>query len=70
MEESRILTDTGAIAELIRSMPDTARDCAIEKTTLSDIRKKIEKQLVTDYLRPLQAPVGISPVLKCWMELN
>jgi superfamily II DNA or RNA helicase len=70
LEESHILTDTGAIAELIRSEPDTARRCDIEKTTLSDIRKKVEKQLVTEYLRPLQAPVGISPVLKCWMELN
>jgi SNF2 family DNA or RNA helicase len=70
LEESKTLTDTGAIAELIRSEPDTARRCEIEKTTLSDIRKKIEKQLVTDFLRPLQAPVGISPVLKCWMELN
>jgi len=72
LKESRILTDTGAgaIAELIRSVLDTARHCEIEKTTLSDIRKKVEKQLVTDFLRPLQAPVGISPILKCWMELN
>lgn len=23
-----------------------------------------------DYLRPLQAPVGVAPILKCWMELN
>ncbi len=21
-------------------------------------------------LRPLQAPVGVTPILKCWMELN
>ena len=64
------MTDTGAIAELIRSVPDTERRCEIERATLSDIRKKIEKQLINDFLRPLQAPVGISPVLKCWMELN
>ncbi len=70
LEESKTLTDTGAIAELIRSVPDTERRCEIERATLSDIRKKIEKQLINDFLRPLQAPVGISPVLKCWMELN
>lgn len=70
LDESRILTDTGAIAELIRSVPDTERKCAIEKTTLSDIRKKVEKQLINEYLKPLQAPPGISPILKCWMELN
>lgn len=70
LEESRILTDTGAIAELIHSESDTARKCVIEKTTLSDIRKKIEKQLINDFLKPLQAPPGVSPILKCWMELN
>lgn len=70
LEESRILTDTGAIAELIHSESDTARNCVIEKTTLSDIRKKIEKQLINDFLKPLQAPPGVSPILKCWMELN
>lgn len=70
LDGNRILTDHGAIAEWVRSQPDTVRQCAIEKQTLSDIRKKVEKQLVADFLRPLQAPVGISPVLKCWMELN
>jgi hypothetical protein len=70
LEESRILTDTGAIAALIRTAPDAARHCEIEKTRLSDIRKKVEKQLVNDYLKPLQAPPGVSPILKCWMELN
>ncbi len=37
---------------------------------LSDLRKRIEKQATTDYLRPLQAPVGVTPILKCWMKLN
>jgi hypothetical protein len=67
---NRVLTDHGAIAEWVRSQPDTARHCSVEKQTLSEIRKKVEKQLVAEFLRPLQAPIGISPVLKCWMELN
>lgn len=70
LEGNRVLTDAGAIAALIRSAPDTPRKCSIEKTTLSELRKKVEKQLVHDFLRPLQAPLGVSPVLKCWMELN
>jgi len=37
---------------------------------LSDLREQVEKQIVTDYLRLLPAPVGVTPVLKCWMELN
>lgn len=70
LEGNRVLNDTGAIAKLIRSTPATERKCSIEKITLSDLRKKVEKQLVHDFLRPLQAPIGVSPVLKCWMELN
>lgn len=70
LEGNRILTDVGAIAELIRSTPETGRKCAVERVKLSDLRKKVEKQLIHDFLRPLQAPIGVSPVLKCWMELN
>ena len=70
LEGNRVLTDPGAIADFIRSEPDTARHCALDRAALSELRKKVEKQLIADYLRPLQAPVGVSPVLKCWMELN
>jgi hypothetical protein len=66
----RILTEPGAIANLIRSEPATPRHCAIDRASLSDLRKRVEKQVVADYLRPLQAPVGVTPILKCWMELN
>ena len=70
LERDKVLTDTGAIATLIRSTPDTPRNTAIEHDTLSDLRKKVEKQLTAEFLRPLQAPLGVAPVLKCWMELN
>ena len=70
LEGKCIHTDPGTIAEFIRSEPKTPRHCALDRVALSDLRKKVEKQLITDHLRPLQAPAGISPVLKCWMELN
>ena len=70
LEGNRIFTDPGAIANLIRSKPDTPRKCNLDRLNLSELRKKIEKQLITDYLRPLQAPLGVTPVLKCWMETN
>ena len=65
-----VLTEAGAVAALIRSTPDTTRKTSIEHTSLSDLRKEVEKQLIVKYLRPLQAPVGVAPMLKCWMELN
>ena len=38
--------------------------------TLADIRAKIEKHLKNTRLKQLQAPVGVKPMLKAWMELN
>lgn len=70
LKGDRILSEPGAIAHLIRSEPDTPRHCAVDSKSLSDLRKKVERQVVTDYLRPLQAPPGVSPILKCWMELD
>lgn len=65
-----ILSDPADIARLVRSEPDTRRHTSLAQATLTDIRKRADKQLITDYLKPLQAPIGVSPVLKCWLELN
>ena len=66
----RLLTEPGAIANLIRSDPDTPRRATLARATLAELRKQVERQVIADYLRPLQAPVGVTPILKCWMELN
>ena len=46
------------------------RRCVIEQATLSEIRGKIEKHIKNTFLKPMQAPVGVKPILKAWMELN
>jgi superfamily II DNA or RNA helicase len=69
LDKNVVATDAGSMAELIRSQPETPRRCALERLALSDLRKKVEKQLITEHLRALQAPAGVSPVLKCWMEV-
>jgi hypothetical protein len=68
LDGNRILTEPGAIAVLIRSEPDTPRRRAMDRVDLSELRKRVERQVVADYLRLLQAPVGVTPILKCWME--
>jgi len=30
----------------------------------------LEKHIKDTYLKSLQAPIGVKPVLKAWMELN
>jgi superfamily II DNA or RNA helicase len=66
----QVLTEPAAIARFIRSTPQTARVCKLDRALLSEIRQKAEKQVVNDHLKPLQAPIGITPILKCWLELN
>ncbi len=70
LKSEKIIEEAAHIIEFIRSDPDTPRITKVEQSTLSDIRKKIEKHITKTYLRQVQAPVGVKPVLKAWMELN
>jgi len=64
-----IYEEPSEIVNFIRSTPETPRVCRIEKQTLTDIRQKVEKHIKNTYLKRVQAPVGIQPKLKAWMEL-
>ena len=66
----RYLHDWCQIIELIRSTPQTPRATNIERATRSHIRAKIEKHIKNTCLKSAQAPVGVKPVLKAWMELS
>lgn len=57
------------IAHYIQSTPDTPRRVSGEEQTLGEIRKSIEEQLRNSYLKSLQPPAGVKPLLRCWMEL-
>jgi hypothetical protein len=35
-----------------------------------EIRAKVEKHIKNTYLKRVDAPAGVSPSLRCWMELN
>ena len=35
-----------------------------------DIRAKVLKHIKNTYLTRVDAPIGVKPKLKCWMELN
>ena len=41
-----------------------------QKPTLVELRAKLEKHIKNNYLKRIDAPVGVKPALKCWMELN
>ena len=65
-----ILEEPGEIVASIRSATTTPRKCVTEEKTLIEIRSKIEKHIKNSYLKRIDAPVGVKPSLKCWMEVN
>ena len=70
MDRDRVLEEPSEIIESIRSEPNTPRKCTTEEGTLKDIRTKVLKHIKDTYLKRVDAPAGVKPTLKCWMELN
>jgi len=70
LDRDAILEEPGEIVSSIRSTPDTPRKCSTEEKTLVDLRTKVEKHIKNTYLKRIDAPVGVKPALKCWLELN
>jgi hypothetical protein len=65
-----IAEDPADIVKLIRCTPETPRKHDIPRQTLSEIRAKVEKHIKNTYLKQVQAPIGVKPRLKAWMELS
>tara|TARA_R110002096_G_scaffold432240_1_gene648765 strand:+ start:191043 stop:194168 length:3126 start_codon:yes stop_codon:yes gene_type:complete len=70
LDKDQIMEDAPSIIEFIKCEPDTARRLEMSQTALIDVKTKIEKHIKKTYLRKVQAPIGVRPVLKAWMELN
>lgn len=65
-----IAEDANRIADLIRSTPETPRRIVTPRPTLAEARDAVEKHIRNGYLKQMQAPVGVKPLLKAWMEIN
>lgn len=70
LTDDQIDETPSSILAAIRSLPDTPRHCEIPQPTLATIRGKIEKHIKNTWLKRLNAPVGVKPILRAWMELN
>ncbi len=65
-----VLEDPAKIVDVIRCSPETPRHCSVAKETLSEVRAKVERHIKNTYLKSVQAPAGVKPALKAWMELS
>jgi hypothetical protein len=70
VESGSIEDNPAKIVAAIRCTPETPRKHDIPEPTLSEIRGKIEKHIKNTYLKQVQAPIGVKPALKAWMELS
>lgn len=70
MGKNTILQEPGEIIESLRCKPNTPRRCITEEKMLKDIRATVLKHIKDTYLKRVDAPVGVKPALKCWMEIN
>lgn len=62
--------EAGDIAAQVRSTPDTPRNCTTPQERLVEVRTKVGAHIKNSYLRRVDAPAGVKPALRCWMELN
>lgn len=66
----QILEEPSEMIGVIRCKPDTPRRRSIADATLSEIRSEIEQHIKNSYFKKVQAPVGVKPGLKAWMEVS
>lgn len=70
LDRDAILEEPGEIVASISSKPETPRTCTTQEKTLVELRANVEKHIKNTYLKRVDAPVGVNPALRCWMELN
>lgn len=66
----QVAEDAATMFQLIRSEPTTPRRTVINQQTLKKGREEVEKLIKNSYLKKVDAPIGVDPVLKAWMELS
>jgi len=70
LETNTITEDATRILPLIECTPQTPRQAMIERKTLSEIRRQMDKHVLNTYMKKVQAVQGMEAVLLAWMELN
>jgi hypothetical protein len=70
VDREEIVEDPAEILRSIRSDSTIPRVCTFPQPELISIRGRVLKHIKDTYLKRVDAPAGVKPKLKCWMELN
>ena len=65
-----IVEDPGEVIGSIRSARETRRRCVMAEEEILAIRRKVKNYIKNDYLKRIDAPIGVDPMLTCWMEMD
>jgi hypothetical protein len=65
-----IIEGLARIADAIRSTPQTPRDLATPRDRLRYARDAVLRHVRNGYMKQMQAPPGVEPVIKAWMEIH
>ncbi len=66
----KVVEEPAEIVDFIRCYPDTPRRVELTGEELKEVRANVGKYITNSYLKQVQAPLGVKPSLKCWMDLN
>ncbi|MBN1901393.1 helicase [Candidatus Sumerlaeota bacterium] len=66
----KVIEDAADIFHYIRCLPETPRHAIMEQKTLCEIRAIVDKHIKNTYLKKVNAPLVVKPILKAWMELS
>jgi superfamily II DNA or RNA helicase len=69
-DKEAILEEPAEIVDSVRSTRTTPRVCVTGEPDLLAMRDSVLKHIKNTYLKRVDAPVGVKPALRCWMELN
>lgn len=58
------------IADFIRSAPDVPRHIETARDRLRGARDAVLRHIRNGYMKQMQAPPGVEPTIKAWMEIN
>ena len=70
IDGDEIIEDIKKIVDIVRTSQGTPRKISDDKYQLVEIKSKFEKKALVPFLREIQAPIGIKPRLKAWMEIS
>ena len=70
IDSNTIVENQTEIINHIRCKISTERKRSFSQDVLIDLRKQIDTHIKNTYLRSTQAPIGVKPTLKAWMELS